>query len=1079
MKERVEKKRILMGIVLKKIIYILIILQANLLFSSSSLLLYNGAPYTMSVGGCYDLLDTSIPIGRSYSGVYANKEKKEGVFYHDQLQDNTAIENAALGIRINRLKGIRFGVFGTFLTVPSFDNLDERGVLISKIEAYDFIIGGAAIFDGASLNVLPYRVKEKVVAITNNIATENQASGEVQNITNEISESSNIASVLSNTEDTNISSLSNETEISSNESGIEEVAIDETEMEEEVYEVIPQATLGSTVVYEHVTNGWYYFLRAFNFAANVNYYQTALDEITTRSLFFDINTAGRFVVPYIGMPKELISTEKIDRDKEKSLEKSLRRFEKTTNSLLSDEDLEEEIVLEGLEEAERELLKREKSIKEEYADKEYDIKTVHQRREDIYARAQRLDIDITPSFVSNLIKEVVGEVYALVGIARQTMEDNGKTLNESVSKDLKQNSGDIKLYTKKVSQSELPPEVMSNAKSLFEHYNRYMTKEYSRTGAQRSFSIMGVARVRTALEDDSWIGLSEEYYGTNLYASYLQQYNNFAVTEEPKAGDSIKIPDIRKVTADLKARDAEARQKGFEYYMVREGDTWNSIAGKTLGSEEKADFLKIYNEAETNEGYLSEGVEIRIPLQNYQSERRQKKVAFLTRKSEIDKATAEAKKLYPLTEIQEIYLDALIASYERRLSLFEQREAVQSSLDERMHALKSKVTDQITEVEISAADALKEIRKISLKREYDMLNATRELDKMEARKEYKQEERNIFRNLLLQIFKVKERMIEQMEEEEKNKKRSHIKEIENIYEQIRVVVERNYAVKEIELKQKAEEIEATLVLRDENEFVDESISNINETNQISNTNASETNLTEAVEDPSANMAASAIDVSQSEEGGESSQDEESLPLEDGVEESVPQQVVFDLREEIKKLRKEKRDEIDAIDEEENKEIDDIKERHKNKINEYDWELYLTHLIYKSSEERKNTLAVGASVENLGVPLDFGGGKESLPVAFKADLNYNFMDLEYNDMTLYVRYGFSEIESHVLGFGVRYRIANFFELGAGGVYRQGVLLPTWGGAIMFNMGLINYRVDFGMHIEQNYGYQFAAGLNVLF
>lgn len=155
-----------------------------------------------------------------------------------------------------------------------------------------------------------------------------------------------------------------------------------------------------------------------------------------------------------------------------------------------------------------------------------------------------------------------------------------------------------------------------------------------------------------------------------------------------------------------------------------------------------------------------------------------------------------------------------------------------------------------------------------------------------------------------------------------------------------------------------------------------------------------------------------------------------------------------------------------------------------KIDEFDWQLYLTELTYLSSDEKKNTFAVGVYAKNLGMPVNFAGVSEMLPMAFGMDMNYRFLNIENHHMTVYLHGGYSDVDNLTIGGGAMYRLLEMFEFRVGGWYEFFPARPDIGefsvaamAGFLFDIGLMGSRIDVSVRYERNMGLTYNAGLTI--
>ncbi|MFC1504243.1 LysM peptidoglycan-binding domain-containing protein [Spirochaetota bacterium] len=169
-----------------------------------------------------------------------------------------------------------------------------------------------------------------------------------------------------------------------------------------------------------------------------------------------------------------------------------------------------------------------------------------------------------------------------------------------------------------------------------------------------------------------------------------------------------------------------------------------------------------------------------------------------------------------------------------------------------------------------------------------------------------------------------------------------------------------------------------------------------------------------------------------------------------------------------------------IDRSEIDELSKLRERFKKNINAYNWKLYTTKLTYLGSAEKPDTAALGGYAKNLGMPIKHQSKSEDLPAAFGGDLNYAFLNVKGLQSILYMHAGYSEITDLVLGGGMMYRFFKMIELRGGAVYEKEAVVAGAAAGLIFEIGLMNYRIDLGGKYDPVLGhltYNFA--LNIIF
>lgn len=144
-----------------------------------------------------------------------------------------------------------------------------------------------------------------------------------------------------------------------------------------------------------------------------------------------------------------------------------------------------------------------------------------------------------------------------------------------------------------------------------------------------------------------------------------------------------------------------------------------------------------------------------------------------------------------------------------------------------------------------------------------------------------------------------------------------------------------------------------------------------------------------------------------------------------------------------------------------------------------WRTYLTEMIYRGGGEARDTLALGVAVRNLGTELNYGLIAEAPPTAVSVDLNYEFMHLERHDLLLYGHFDYSTIAANGFGGGLAYRYMKRFEARVGALSENDQLVVAANLSALIELGLMNYRIDFGAQYRPAFGPTIQFGLGIVF
>lgn len=827
-------------------------LAASAGFGATQMLAMTSSPYSMAIGDCHDLLDPNVPLTRTYSGLYTLKDKTEFVFFHQILPNVGMIENGVLGLKNDWVKGIRFAAYAQYLTVGTFNSLNESGISSGSLTAYDLLIGVPIIFNPFSI---PFGLKRMKEEGTNATGTEKDE-----------------------TDGTNVGAL---------------------------------PSMLETV------------LKSSHAAVNINYFQSQLGTYSAWSLFLDVNLAMRFKFPYVGQPKPLISEDEIQAEWDRVQSNETRKIEERIAAVAGEEmytEEEREAKVASLTERKEEIAKE---LERKYTRKKRDIYRVHRTRQRIYDVITRNEVALEPDYVSNFVSDVIEEIETLMDIASNAMLINNETLTAATREEINNNELTIIDYQEKLTRNAENDAVVEKSDTLFA-----------------------------------------------LYDDHIQTLYPYILDDE----------------ATPEKTEATAKRRGYKIYTVAADDTWKSIAQRFYDNEARYLTIVEYNNL-SEETPPKEGTPLKIPFPEFIQERRQKELVFTKERNTLIRDIRRARP----TKVEKLYFESTVDLYDSRLELFAYLNDIDTELDTKLYELFDRGNKLIREVR-GARDALiRDLAKYKLKKDLDYLNAARDADYIEAMKDYKNNERAIFEELLLQIYKAKKEMIEDLKEEQEFKYEAHVQNIANIYER------------------KAGTLEDTVKVR--------------------------------------KIEAEGDDVKKKE-------------LEEDYKRTQMK---------LAKLRQE--------------ELNEAKEIYEAKIADYNWELNITQLIYLSSEESKDTFAVGMYVNNLGVPVTYIEEKEYLPVAFGLDVNYMFLSSERVNGYGYIHYGYSDVELHNIGLGGMARLFDFVDVRGGILFG---LAPdhvettfSLGSSIEFDLGLMNYRVDVGARFNPLYGSTMSVGLNIIF
>ncbi|MFC1503899.1 LysM peptidoglycan-binding domain-containing protein [Spirochaetota bacterium] len=822
---------------LMKLIAVLCI-GATLLFPSLDLLIFDASPYSISIGKGFDLLDTKTPITRTYSGVFALKDKSEIEFFHSILPNNIAIENALVGFRNDAIKGIKFGAYVAYSDIGGFENKDYVGNPIETLNANDILIGLPIMFNVKTLNLST----SSLMKVMDMDSQKVKKSGKL--VLNEI-------------------------------------------------------------------------LKSINTGVNLNYFQSTMGGYSASTFFADFNMSAKFKVGYIGLPEPLITMDDVEDEKISLITKNSNETAKKIESLQKAKNMTPEDISEKETEYEKEKSDFAADTTKIYDKKKADIGKVYDARAEIYKLYNNPNVEVQPTDISNFLNNAKTETKNLTDIARNAVNQNYEYLQSTIRDDLKINQTDIVNYKDKFKKYSENETAYNSVSELFKLYLEYINTTY-----------------RDKRSEDKY---------------------------------------------DLQS--TKSQRRGFVEYTVVSGDTLASIASRFYQDEMHAGTIGKYNKIKDTEAVLEAGEILKIPVLT--NEQKERETEFVQKKALLLKEL----KAYKMNQAEKLYYESMMSKMESRVALYVYKSDVEAETDEKYRILNNNLTKQNKKFDATMEDLVKDIKKLKLKKQLDILNASNDKKVREAAKDYKGDEQLLFKNMLLEIFRAKKLMIQQFKAEEKKKVAYRLNNIKEIYRKKHDSLTENNIIAKIEA---------------------------------------------------------------------------------GAD-----------KEKIKSINQEHADKVKTVNVDMGKEITVANNGYTQKIDEYDWEIYTTQLIYRSSDDKLNTLAIGTSVKNIGMPITFDQKAEQLPMAIGADLNYQYLNIEDHCSILYFHFGQSEFENITLGGGVMYRLFDIFEIRSGTYFENGQLVLGGGLAMIFDVGLMNYRFDSGFKYEANYGLVYNLGINVIF
>ncbi|MBI4978969.1 MAG: hypothetical protein HZC28_15935 [Spirochaetes bacterium] len=466
------------------------------------------------------------------------------------------------------------------------------------------------------------------------------------------------------------------------------------------------------------------FLSCINAAVNINYFQSQLTtDYHAFSLFADANITAKFALPYIGMPKSLITEDDLEREKKDVIGGADREYAGRMNTLTNTKGLTPQAV--AAKTAEYSTVRTEfiDKTEKEYAAKKADIARVHASRKQIFEIYYSPDIELKDTDVSNFNAVAKKELLDLTVIASNAIADNFAYLRKNIGADMQQNAEDISNYTEKLKDAAKAPVFFDNALAVSALYSEYIANEGTAISkyikedvAEKSKKVIEADKQYTVKRDDTWTSIALAHYGDTALAGIITAYNKIDVKKiaKPLPGTMIKIPPQKKPEVTAAKDDAGAVTGNIEEY--------NAARAKRF---EK--FLRDKDKAE-------------VPVRAYR-----------------------------MTQKEELYYKKIIETYEQRILLFDARNQIVLDTKRKYSELNQGLLEQYKALDTTTDELQKDLTKAKLKKDLDYLQVADQNEVKTVFNEYKKRERELFLSLLQEIFRTKNRIITVLKKEESDK----------------------------------------------------------------------------------------------------------------------------------------------------------------------------------------------------------------------------------------------------------------------------------------------------------------------
>jgi hypothetical protein len=572
-----------------------------------------------------------------------------------------------------------------------------------------------------------------------------------------------------------------------------------------------------------------------------------------------------------------------------------------------------------------------------YDDRKSDLQTVANTRRDIYKIYNDATVELSPAETSNYYQIAITELMQMEREARSTIAEGEREISKAIDSDI------------------------SNVDAAYQEGLQHIAELKSSDLFQKKVTDL-----------------------STLVANFLNEAYDVKQTTTIKG---FFLPVYKSAPKGATNSGAKSHVTFMEYVAVP-GDTWDIVAEKKLLSKKKKNELLAYNKKRPTDVLLP-GQIVRIPLVQAVESQKNRRKSF-------DKAFSESVNdlnRMKLRAEENLALEDLVTRIKQTIDLYYFKEQQISERDDSLLQVGNLLSDQKSLLESNREDILKNLNKIRLKKQLDLLNAAslpapgNERAIKIGMNDYKIKERKIFETMLLGIFHAKNIFVKEFQKQAESLKENRLASLKRMS-----IFENDVAIS----------VRKTMLL------------------------------------------AAGKD-----------------------------------KDKIKKAEDVYKAAIAKNQEEDNKKLRQIETDAKAKNNELAWRKYLSEMIYRGSSEKVDTLAFGVSVKNVGTQLNYGKSTEAAPLSISGDINYAILKLENHDLSLMGHYGYSVYEDSQFSFALAYRLFNRFEVRSGLLFENAGMVPSVGLSALVELGLMNYRLDVGAQLRENYGAVFNIGLSIVF
>jgi len=311
----------------------------------------------------------------------------------------------------------------------------------------------------------------------------------------------------------------------------------------------------------------------------------------------------------------------------------------------------------------------------------------------------------------------------------------------------------------------------------------------------------------------------------------------------------------------------------------------------------------------------------------------------------------------------------------------------------------------------------KELKKVKLKRELDLLKASNERGKKKALKEYEEKERNLYLKLLSVKFAHEKKIINSKIDSLRSSYNNRIFDIETQIEREMSMLEDEYEFqvkyetgKLKELERKKKELSSNAGTTKDAEIIEINKDKINK-------------------------------------------------IEDEIQ---------SIKKKLEKMEKMYEAKIEELESTRKSLLKQERINFENKLSELKWEMYLTKLLYLQTDTPYKNTAVNVALQNFGTRVKFVSEGYPLPAIFHASVGYGFLHTDDHLGILSFQLDIPFHDETSFGIGIEYAFLYTFFIRAGYRIRSDGNRLSFGTGIDTNVGFTHYSIEYTFQPVANYG-----------